>query len=114
MARDESTGSLADQAAAWVPPWSRRAEPAEPQQDADQPEPVVSAPPDEPVTTYDKTSEVEPAEPGAEPAEDSGRAVVAEPAVVADSAIDAEPAAVAAERAAVGPEPAEPDAVAEP
>ena len=29
MARDESTGSLADQAAAWVPPWSRRAEPEE-------------------------------------------------------------------------------------
>jgi segregation and condensation protein B len=29
MARDESTGSLADQAAAWVPPWSRRAEPVE-------------------------------------------------------------------------------------
>jgi segregation and condensation protein B len=84
MARDESTGSLADEAAAWVPPWSRQPEQVAPEPLAPEPPaveppaveppaveaPAVEAPqavealaPDEPLEPLPPDEPVEPGEP---------------------------------------------------
>jgi segregation and condensation protein B len=60
MTREEGAGSLAENAAAWVPPWARR-----PDGDAVEIEPAAQADPAEPV---EPAEQVEPAEP-AQPAE---------------------------------------------
>ena len=98
MARDETTGSLADQAAAWVPPWSRQPEQVEP---AEPPAPAAEA-----------EQAPEPAEPGLAAA--AVELQVTEPPAGEPSLGEAE----AAEMAVAEPSPGEPEAaemaVAEP
>ncbi|MER7461031.1 SMC-Scp complex subunit ScpB [Micromonospora sp. NPDC126480] len=81
MSDDERRDSLADQAAAWVPPWERRPEPAEP--------------PAEPAAEVPAESSAEPlAESSAEP-----------PAAEVLAAVSAEPSAAVREPAAEGQRP---------
>jgi segregation and condensation protein B len=111
MSQDEVTGSLADQAAAWVPPWARRpsdagavgaaappsAEPAEPADLAPEPaEPADLAP--EPAEPADLAPEpAEPADLAPEPAEPELPpepvlpAEPVEPGLVPEPALPAEP-----------------------
>jgi segregation and condensation protein B len=108
MTRDEAIGSLADQAAAWVPPWARSAEPDGAATANGSAEPAVSA---EPVEAAAAAEPVEPAV-SAEPAQ---AAVSAEPA---QAAVSAEPAGQGLPAEPVEPpmppEPAEPAIPPEP
>ncbi len=95
MSDEERRDSLADQAAAWIPPWERRPEPPA--------EPAPEAPAEPAVEASVEPAPEAPAEPAVEVPAEPAVEVPAEPAVEAS----AEPAAEAsAEPAGDGAEPA--------
>jgi segregation and condensation protein B len=107
MARDESTGSLADQAAAWVPPWSRSPEPAEQTEPPDH-DGGVHAEPAEDALPEPAAVGAEPREAGPELDEPVQPAAAMEPAEpIAGEPVAGEPAEVLAEPQVVEPPAAE-------
>lgn len=110
--------SLADQAAAWVPPWARPAppRPATPQPDPEpepRPDPAARSQPDpEPDVVPEPTPEPEP-DLTAEPAPDHGLVAEPEPVAAPEPEVAAEPQVVTEPAVAAEPEVApEPPAMA--